>query len=113
MIWVGLAGPAMNIGLAVMASLFLKMHPSSGYHRFLELAIFINLLLAIFNMTPIPPLDGSRVVMGLLPNRYALPYSRLERYGIPIVVALLYFGLFERVIIPLIIFCGGLLGIRF
>lgn len=113
MVWVGLAGPATNVGLAVIASLFLKAHPASGYRQFFELAVFINLLLAVFNMIPVPPLDGSRLVMGLLPNRYALPYSRLERYGIPIVIGLVYFGLFKHVMFPLIIYFGKLLGVRF
>jgi len=113
MMWVGLAGPAMNISLAIIASLFLKVFPSSAYYQFFEMAIFINLLLAVFNMTPIPPLDGSRLVMGLLPNKYAVPYSRLERYGILIVIGLVYFGYFEYVIVPVIIFSGQLLGVQF
>jgi len=113
MIWVGVAGPAMNIGLAIIFSLILKIYPASEHLELLKFAIFINLLLAVFNMMPIPPLDGSRLVMGLLPDQYALPYSRLERYGIPIVVILLYFGLFGRVIVPIIIFCGKLLGVQF
>jgi Zn-dependent protease len=113
MIWVGLAGPATNIGLAFIFSLLLKTSSSVAHYDPLIFGVFINLLLAIFNLIPVPPLDGSRVVMGLLPNRYALPYSRLERYGILIVIALLYFGLFEHIIVPLILFCGQLLGVRF
>ena len=112
MIWVGMAGPITNIGLAIFFSVLAKAYPSPEYSEFFVLAIFINLLLAVFNMIPIPPLDGSRLVMGLLPDRYLILYSRLERYGIFIVIVLLYFGLFEKIIVPVITFCGQLLGVQ-
>ncbi|MBN1869876.1 MAG: site-2 protease family protein [Candidatus Omnitrophica bacterium] len=113
MIWVGLAGPAMNIGLAVIFSLLLRLNTERSLTEILEFAVFINLLLAVFNLIPIPPLDGSRLVMGLLPNRYFLSYSRLERYGLLIVILLLYVGLFEHILFPIISFLGQLLGVRF
>ena len=113
MIWVGLAGPAMNIGLALIFSVFFKMAGDTVYGEALAFAVLINLLLAIFNLIPIPPLDGSRLVMGLLPRKFLLPYARLERYGILIVFLLLYFGLFERIVIPIINFLGRLLGVPF
>jgi Zn-dependent protease len=113
MMWVGIAGPMTNISLAVFFSLLAKTYSSPEYAEFFGFAVFINLLLAIFNLIPIPPLDGSRIVMGLLPDRYSLAYSRLERYGIFIVVVLLYLGLFERVIVPIIAFFGQRLGVQF
>lgn len=112
MIWVALAGPAVNIFLAVIFSQMIKLDVSSLIAEILKAVVFFNLLLAFFNLIPVPPLDGSRVVMGLLPSRYMSLYGRLESYGILIVfVLLLYFDLFEKVILPLVIWAGNLLGV--
>lgn len=111
MMLVGMAGPAINVVLAVGLSLLLRLKLSLNISEIMGLAVYINLLLAIFNMIPIPPLDGSRLVMGLLPRPVLVPYQRLERYGVFIVFALLPFGLFERVVLPITIYCVGLLGI--
>lgn len=113
MIWVALAGPAVNILLAIGFAQALKMDLSMQAYQLIGLAVFINLLLAIFNMIPIPPLDGSRLVMGLLPDKLAASYSQLERYGILIVIILLWLGLFEAVVMPAIYFSGKLLGVSF
>lgn len=110
MIWVGLAGPLINILLAVIFSQWLKTDLPSAASQLMEMAIFFNLLLATFNMIPIPPLDGSRLVMGLLPGRYAAFYSRLEPYGILIVAALIPLGLFHHVVLPAVVWMAHLLG---
>ena len=113
MMLVGLAGPAVNVVLAIFLSLCLKLDLVAGIAQLISLAIFINLILAIFNMVPIPPLDGSRLVMGLLPRDLRLQYSRLERFGILIVFALLPFGLFHKLVLPIVLYCGQILGVPF
>ena len=97
-IWIiGIAGPAMNLALALVGALVLRgllRLPSDSrvlYWVVKILAVFTisNLMLMVFNLVPIPPLDGSRVVTALLPPRLAWQYLRLERYGFLIVLALL------------------------
>ncbi len=111
MMLVAFAGPAVNIISAIGLSLGLKMGVSGVMKEVFGLGIFINLILAIFNMVPIPPLDGSRLVMGVLPPRLSVPYSRLEPYGILIVFALLPLGLFQKIVLPVVIVCGQFLGV--
>ncbi|MEK6567167.1 MAG: site-2 protease family protein, partial [Candidatus Omnitrophota bacterium] len=65
-------------------------------------AIVVNLVLAVFNLTPIPPLDGSRVVISLLPESVAGKYASIERHGFIILFVLLYLGFFDRAIYPIV-----------
>ncbi len=114
MMLVGLAGPAMNVMLAFLcAKLLMSRFISAQVAEALLIAVFINLLLATFNMLPIPPLDGSRLVMGLLPRQLASVYARIEPFGILIVILLVSkTDIFERVIGPVVEFCGDLLGVQ-
>jgi len=69
--------------------------------------VLINLLLAVFNMLPIPPLDGSRVVNCLLPRSLAYQYNQLEPYGLYVLLGLMFFGGFEAIVWPLVQFSGN------
>jgi Zn-dependent protease len=113
MIWVGLAGPIANIILAFALSLFLKININlpALIFNILIAGIYVNLVLAVFNLIPIPPLDGSRVVVGLLPRELAVRYIRLERFGIPLIFLLMFMGLFNYLIRPIVQILANLLGV--
>jgi len=116
MVWVGLAGPAANILFAIFLSFILKMSNltltgSPLFISTLNSVILINLVLAVFNLLPIPPLDGSRVAMGLLPRDMAIKYAKLEPYGFMIIFGLLWLGVIGSVIWPIVMSLARLLGV--
>lgn len=111
MIWVALAGPATNLLLALVSALVLAMAvhmPVSAEWIAKPLAlmcqasIIINVVLCIFNLLPLPPLDGGRVAVGLLPGPMAYQLSRIEPFGFLIIILLLVSGVLQAVIGPLV-----------
>jgi Zn-dependent protease len=98
MIWVAIAGACANLLFAwILALLFQHLR-----YTVLLLPIYFNIGLSVFNLLPIPPLDGSRVVAGLIPDAWAYRYGKLEPYGMYLLIALLWFGALGHVILPAI-----------
>lgn len=107
MIWVAAAGPFANFFLAGLLVILFK---NFGLPVFLY-ATYFNLGLGIFNLIPVPPLDGSRILTGILPVRWATAYVRLERYGFLLVLLLYFSGGLTWILIPALNFLCQLLGI--
>ncbi|MBC7430785.1 MAG: site-2 protease family protein [Rubritepida sp.] len=95
MMWVAAAGPAMNLALAFTAALaahlggLLDADSERMFYRAISLFMVVNLVLAAFNLLPIPPLDGGRIVTALLPHGLAMRFAALERFGLFIVLGLI------------------------
>jgi Zn-dependent protease len=115
MLWVAAAGPASNFMMAIFWVLVLKYSasaPESAAFFLLEMSkvgIMINLVLMVLNLLPLPPLDGGRIAVSLLPMDLAVKLSQLERYGFIILIILLFTGILGSIISPIIGFFGQLI----
>lgn len=112
MVWVALAGPMTNFLLALLSTLILAIAVhladtlpwvAQPLANMAVASIMINLVLCIFNLLPLPPLDGGRVAVGLLPGPIAYQLARIEPYGFLIIVALLFLGILGQIIGPFVI----------
>lgn len=124
MLWVALAGPLTNLTLAVISALLTRLVwflasllPYSAmlkaillpFSAMLAASVWVNLVLCIFNFLPIPPLDGSKILLGLLPDRMAGPLLKIEKYGFVLILILAFSGVLSRLILPLIGYVNTLL----
>jgi len=121
MIWVAAAGPVTNFSLALLSAMVLRglvaftyvVPANSTAHMFIDpismnltFSVYFNLVLGIFNLVPVPPLDGGRVMVGLLPYRQSVAYAGIERYGMIgiLLIVLLFPGVLWTIISPPLFF---------
>jgi len=111
--WVGLAGPASNFLIALIMSIILRMDLLGGIiEEALQYGVVINLILFIFNLIPIPPLDGSRVVSAFLSYNNAYRYLKLETVGFIIIILLIINGMFEWFLRPALRILLNIMGLN-
>lgn len=109
MVWVAIAGPLSNLLMAFLWAIVLKVSVTTlSVEHWLSVPLLhmakigmqINLVLMVLNLIPVPPLDGSKVLMGFLPGPAAYKFSRLEPYGLFIIIALIYLGVLSALLQP-------------
>jgi Zn-dependent protease len=120
MLWVAAAGPAANLVMALGWALLMKaaqMLPHSVFSLPLalmaEAGITVNIVLMVLNLLPILPLDGGRIAVSLLPDRLALGYARLEPFGFPILLVLIFTNVLGVIMLPMVHASIGLIEVIF
>ena len=119
MMWVALAGAGANFLLAVASGILARLVVNAiniipsffliPLAQMIAASVWINVMLGFFNLLPIPPLDGAKVLEGLLPSGFAVNFRRLESFGFIILLVLFYTGIIPRLLMPLINFANNLI----
>jgi Zn-dependent protease len=116
MLWVAAAGPASNLIMALIWALIWKFAPALSpsmavlLSLMAQVGIMINVILMVLNLLPLPPLDGGRIAVSLLPDRLAEKYAGVERYGFIILLLLLFTGVLSQIMHPFINASIGLIS---
>lgn len=119
MLWVAAAGPASNFVMAVFWAFVLKfsvLAPEAfvvPMSLMAKAGVMINIVLMVLNLLPLPPLDGGRIAVSLLPMRLARPFAQIERYGFIILIILLFSGVLGQILMPLINLVYRLISVIF
>ena len=120
MLWVAAAGPAANFAMLLFWAALLKLAwllPLNFFSlpmtRMAEIGMSINLVLMVLNLFPLPPLDGGRIAVSLLPAPAAWRFAQVERFGFPILLLLLFTGVLGTLLTPVIRLVGGLVEVLF
>jgi len=114
MLWVAAAGPGANLLMALFWAAAMKLGwllPLNFFSlpmaRMAEIGMAVNIALMVLNLVPLPPLDGGRIAVSLLPQGAAWRYAQLERFGFPILLILLFTGILSSVLTPVMLLVGG------
>ncbi len=120
MLWVAAAGPAANLVMLLFWAAFAKLGwllPNNAFSlpmaRMAEFGIIANIILMVLNLFPLPPLDGGRVLVNLLPDGAARRYARIEPFGMPILIVLLLTGILGQILMPVMAFVANLIALLF
>ncbi len=120
MLWVAAAGPAMNLLMALFWALVFKsawLMPENAYSvplaEMSRVGINVNIVLMVLNLVPLPPLDGGRIAVSLLPHRLSWKFAQLERWGFPILLLLLFTGILNDIIGPFVSLFRSLIIVLF
>lgn len=119
MLWVAAAGPAANLVMAIFWILLIKFAVALPAAMALPLTLMckagvgINLVLMVLNLLPLPPLDGGRIAVSLLPHDLAMQFAKIERYGFVILIVMLFSGMLEKILRPLMNLSYSILGFFF
>ena len=120
MLWVAAAGPAMNLLMAIGWAAVFKLDTLMPHHAYTlplaemsRIGINVNLVLMVLNLLPLPPLDGGRIAVSLLPHALAWKFAQLERWGFPILLLLMFTGILGDLMWPFVAFFRNLIIILF